>query len=48
MRREILYLTDIIEAIDHIAAFISGMEMEQFLQSELVRSAVVQKLAIIW
>jgi uncharacterized protein with HEPN domain len=47
MRREILYLTDIIEAADHIAAFISGMENEQFLQSELVRSAVVQKLAII-
>lgn len=46
MRREILYLTDIIEAADHIAAFISGMESEQFLQSELVRSAVVQKLAI--
>ena len=47
MRREILYLTDIIEAADHIAAFIAGMEHEQFLQSELVRSAVVQKLAII-
>jgi uncharacterized protein with HEPN domain len=47
MRREILYLTDIIEAADHIAVFIAGMESEQFLQSELVRSAVVQKLAII-
>ncbi len=47
MRREILYLTDIVEAADYIADFISGMEREQFLQSELVRSAVVQKLAII-
>ena len=47
MRREILYLTDIVEAADHIAAFISELEFEQFLRSELVRSAVVQKLAII-
>jgi uncharacterized protein with HEPN domain len=47
MRREILYLTDIIEASDHIADFISGIESEQFLRSELVRSAVVQKLAVI-
>lgn len=47
MRREILYLTDIVEAADHIAAFIAGMGFEQFQQSELVRSAVVQKLAII-
>ncbi len=47
MRREILYLTDIVEAADHIAAFIAGMGFEQFRESELVRSAVVQKLAII-
>jgi uncharacterized protein with HEPN domain len=47
MRREILYLTDMVEAADHIADFIAGLEFEDFLQSELVRSAVVQKLAII-
>lgn len=47
MRREILYLTDIIEATDHIAAFIQGLGFERFQQSELVRSAIVQKLAII-
>jgi uncharacterized protein with HEPN domain len=47
MRREILYLTDIIEAADHIAAFIEGIGFERFQQSELVRSAVVQKLAVI-
>lgn len=47
MRREILYLTDIIEAADHIAAFIEGIGFERFQQSELVRSATVQKLAII-
>lgn len=39
MRREILYFTDILEAADHIAVFISGMESVQFLQSELVRSS---------
>lgn len=47
MRREILYLTEIIEATDHIARFIDGMDFEQFQESELVRSAVVQKLSII-
>ena len=47
MRREVLYLTDIIEAADHIATFLDGYNFEKFHQSELVRSAVVQKLAII-
>jgi uncharacterized protein with HEPN domain len=47
MRREILYLSDIVEAIDQIDAFIAGVDFEQFRQSELIRSAVVQKLSII-
>lgn len=47
MRREILYLTDIVEATDHIAAFISAIDFDGFHNSEMVRSAVVQKLAII-
>jgi len=47
MRREILDLTDIVEAADHIAAFIADTGFEQFQQSELIRSAVAQKLAII-
>ncbi len=47
MRRETLYLSDIIEAADHIAAFIAGFDFERFQESELVRSAVVQKLAVI-
>jgi len=47
MRREILYLTDIVEAADHIAGFIAGVNFEQFDQSELIRSAVAQKLCII-
>ncbi len=47
MRREILYLTDIVEAADHIANFITGVNFQQFQESELIRSAVAQKLAII-
>jgi uncharacterized protein with HEPN domain len=47
MRRDTLYLTDIIESADHIAAFISGVEFEGFEKSEMMRSAVVQKLSII-
>lgn len=47
MRRDDLYLADILEAADHVANFISGLDFERFLGSELIRSAVVQKLAII-
>lgn len=47
MRRDDLYLNDIIEAADHVAAFLSDTDFEGFLNSELIRSAVVQKLAII-
>jgi uncharacterized protein with HEPN domain len=42
-----LYLTDIVEATDHIAEFIAGADFQAFQKSELLRSAVVQKLAII-
>ncbi|MCX6026853.1 MAG: DUF86 domain-containing protein [Chloroflexi bacterium] len=47
MRREELYLRDIIEAADHIVQFIGGFDRAGFQGSELVRSAVVQKLAVI-
>jgi len=47
MRHERLHLTDIVEAADHIAEFIAGIEFGAFQQSEMLRSAVVQKLAII-
>jgi len=47
MRRESLYLTDILEAADHIGAFIEGSDFEAFQRSEMLRSAVVQKLSII-
>ena len=47
MRRDDLYLNDIIDAAGHIAAFLGETNFEGFRKSELVRSAVVQKLAII-
>jgi uncharacterized protein with HEPN domain len=47
MRREELYLRDIVEAANHIAGFIAELDPSGFQESELVRSAVVQKLAII-
>jgi len=47
MRRESLYLNDIVEAADHIAEFISGANFAAFQKSEMLRSAVVQKLAVI-
>ena len=47
MRREDFYLSDIVEAADHIAEFISAVDFQDFQRSELLRSAVVQKLAVI-
>jgi uncharacterized protein with HEPN domain len=47
MRREELYLRDIVEAADHVANFLAGVDFRAFSESELLRSAVVQKLAVI-
>ncbi|MEP7367917.1 MAG: HepT-like ribonuclease domain-containing protein [Acidobacteriota bacterium] len=47
MRHDSLYLTDIVEAADHIADFIAGKGFDNFQQSELLRSGVLQKLTII-
>jgi uncharacterized protein with HEPN domain len=47
MRREELYLRDIVEASGYIAQFVSGLDRPGFQASELVPSAVVQKLAVI-
>lgn len=47
MRHERLYLNDIVEAADAIAAFIAGVTPEEFQASDLLRSAVVHKLAVI-
>lgn len=47
MRREELYLTDIVEAADAIQQFLVGIQRDTFLQNDLLRSAVLQKLMII-
>jgi uncharacterized protein with HEPN domain len=47
MRREELYLWDIVEAADAIKGFLVGVEQDSFLQSDLLQSAVLQKLMVI-
>jgi uncharacterized protein with HEPN domain len=47
MRREELYLTDIIEAADAIQKFLRNADQNTFLKDELLQSAVLQKLMII-
>ena len=47
MRREELYLRDIVEAADAIAGFIEDAPRAKFLRNDLLRSAVLQKLTII-
>lgn len=47
MRHERLYLNDIVEAADHIAEFIASADFQAFQGSEMLRSAVVQKLGLI-
>lgn len=47
MRSEAQYLTDIVEAADAIARFLSGIDRAAFLQDELRQSAVIQKIEVI-
>lgn len=47
MRREALYLEDICAAADAIGRFIAGLDETGFRDSEIVGSAVVQKLSVI-
>lgn len=47
MRRDELYLSDMVEAADSIASFLSGRERDSFMQDDLLRSAVLHKLTII-
>ena len=47
MRREALYLTDIVEAADAIHRFIKGFQCDDLLDNELRQSAVLQKLIVI-
>ena len=47
MRREPLYLQDILEACDMIQALLDGMDASAFLASELHKAATLQKLPVI-
>ena len=47
MRREQLYLQDIIEAADAIDGFLGGVGRDAFAEDDMVRSAILQKLTII-
>ncbi len=47
MRREHLYLQDILEACDMIRAFLASIDTSAFLASELHKAATLQKLTMI-
>ena|SRR5438105_210731 len=47
MRREDLYLCDIVEAADAIARFVENTKAQSFAENDLLRSAVLNKLTII-
>lgn len=42
-----LYLRDILEAMEAIESFVGEMDYEDFVENDLVRSAVVRKFEII-
>ena len=47
MRREELYLRDIVEAADAVQRFITDVNEEKFFEDEMRQSAVLQKLMLI-
>lgn len=47
MRREYLYLRDILDACDMVQTFLEGMDAATFLTSELHKAAILQKLTVI-
>lgn len=47
MRREKLYLSDMVEAATAINAFTDGVTFEKFMESDVVKSAVLMKLIIV-
>lgn len=47
MRRDDLYLYEIVEAADHIRAFLGGANLDAWIADEMLRSAVLQKLTVI-
>ncbi len=47
MRRDRLYLQDMVEAADAIARFLQGTDLQCFREDEMLQSAVLLKLVII-
>jgi len=47
MRREQLYLLDIVEAADAVGRFVAGVTQERFLEDEQLQSSVLHKLTVI-
>jgi uncharacterized protein with HEPN domain len=47
LRRDALYLADIVDAADAIAEFVAGMQQDTFVAGKMVRAAVLQKLTVI-
>jgi uncharacterized protein with HEPN domain len=47
MRPELLYLTDIVEAVDAVFNFVAGIDEASFYQDSKTQSAVLQKLIVI-
>ena len=47
MRRELLYLKDIVEAAKAIQTFLDNVARDNFLENDLLGSAVLQKLMVI-
>jgi uncharacterized protein with HEPN domain len=47
MRPEVLYPTDMVEAADAIERFIAAGNRDDFLEDEILQSAVLQKLIVI-
>jgi uncharacterized protein with HEPN domain len=47
MKRELLYLKDIVEAAEAIQRFLDNIARVDFLQNDLLGSAVLQKLIVI-
>jgi len=47
MRRDDLYLFEIVEAADHVRDFLRDIEIDAWTEDELLRSGVLQKLTMI-
>ena len=47
MRRDLAYLEDIVEASDAIAEFVRGHDMQSFLTSPLLQSALAYQFTVI-